>query len=134
MLLGAFVVITHQKWVFPYITWYASTAYCHNPLGYSGISVLWYFLFVGLPMFSAILIGAYTVPIGIKGLKHNQFPPKEMKVYKPTKIIRGWRANTKSLIHLLGPLLFVAFGIWGSFQVDNQPNSPETFDYSICKS
>jgi hypothetical protein len=133
IILGTFVVITHQKWVLPYIEWYANTAYCHSPLGYSGITVLWYSLFVGLPVFCSILVGGYSVPVGVKGLRDSQFPPKGVKVYKPTKIIRGWSSKAKSLAHLLSPLLFVAIGVWGSFQVDNLPNSPEKFDYSVCR-
>jgi hypothetical protein len=128
------VFITHQKWLFPYIDWYANTAHCHALLGYSGITVLWYSLFVGLPIFSAVIVGVCSVPIGIKGLRDRQFPPKGMKVYKPTKIMRGWRSKVKSLTHLIAPLLFVAIGVWGSFQVDNIPNSAEKFDYSVCKS
>lgn len=119
--------------MFPYINWYANTAYCHALLGHSGITVLQYSLFVGLPIFSAILVGVYSVPIGIKGLRDGQFPPKGVKVYKPTKIIRGWRSKVKSLAHLIAPLLFVVIGVLGSFQADNLPNSPEIFDYSVCK-
>lgn len=131
--LGTFVFITHNKWVFPYIAWYSNTAYCHNPFGYSGVSVLWYSVFVGLPIFCAVLIGAYAVPIGIKGLKDHQFPPKGMKVFKPTKIIRGWKAKVKSFAHLLLPLFFVGMGVWGFFQAGAMQVSPEKFDYTICE-
>ncbi|WNO60206.1 hypothetical protein [Rheinheimera sp. MMS21-TC3] len=134
VLLGAFIVISHQKWLLPYISWYANTAYCHTPFGYSGVTVLWYGLFVGLPIFCAILVAAYSVPNGIKGLRDGQFPPKGVKVYKPTKIIRGRPSKVKSLGHLIAPLLFVVIGIWGSFQVENLPNDPDSFDYSVCES
>lgn len=131
-LFGGLVVITHLKWVFPYIGWYADTAYCHTPFGYSGIMVLWYALFVGIPLFCAFLTAISSVPIGIKGLRDKQFPPKGCKVYKPTKIVKGWHAKAKSLGFVFAPLLFVAVAIWGSFQVDTLPNEPETFDYSVC--
>ena len=88
-------MITHLKWVFPYINWYASTAYCHTPFGYSGVIVLWYSLFFGWPLLITILVGGYLVPIGFKGLRDSQFPPKGTKVYEPTKIIRGWRSKIK---------------------------------------
>jgi hypothetical protein len=128
-------MITHEKWVFPFISWYADTVHCHNPLGYSGISVLWYSLFVGLPLFSALLVGLPLVPLGIKGLRHKQFPPKGVKVYKPTKILRGWQANVKSIFHLFIPAFFVLFSIWGYFQVDSMPQkATEDFDYSVCES
>ncbi len=132
-LLAIFVVIIHQKWILPYINWYVKIAHCHTFLGYSGVTVLWYSLFVGLPVFFSILVGCYSAPIGIKGLMSGQFPPKGVKVYKPTKIVRGRTSKIKSLAHLVSPLIFITIGIWGSFQIDNLPNSPKIFDYNICK-
>ncbi len=75
------------------------------------------------------------MPIGCKGLIHKQFPPKGMKVYKPTKIIRGWRANVKSIFLLLIPIYLVLFSVWGYFQAaDMLQEVPKVFDYSVCQS
>lgn len=127
--------IINDKWYLPFINWYVDTVHCHTPFGYSGISVLWYSLFVGLPLLSALMIGAFTVPIGYQGLTHQQFPPKGHKVYKPTKVLRGWKGNLKSIFHLLIPVFLVLFSIWGYFQVDQMPHEvPEDYDYSVCKS
>lgn len=135
MLLALFIMITLNKWVFPFIYWYADTVHCHTPLGYSGISALWYSLFVGMPLFCAFIIGVFTVPIGYKGIIQKQFPPKEMKVYKPTKILRGWKSDVKSLFHLLLPIFLILVSIWGYFQVEQMPHEvPGDFDYSVCKS
>lgn len=135
ILVAIFIVITHEKWVFPFISWYANTAHCHTPLGYSGISVLWYSIFVGLPLFCSFLIGVVAIPLGIKALRDKQFPPKGVKVYKPTKILRGWKAKLKSIILLFIPMVLILMSIWGYFQVDQMPHEiPEDFDYSVCKS
>ncbi len=92
-------------------------------------------MFVAIPLFGAFIIGLVTVPIGYKGLLHRQFPPKGMKVLKPTKIQKGWQANLKSIFHLLIPASLVIFSIWGYFQVDKMPHEvPEDYDYSVCKS
>lgn len=133
-LLGVLVLIINEKWYLPFINWYVDSVHCHTPLGYSGISVMWYSLFVGLPLFCAFIIGVVTVPIGYKGLIHKQFPPKGMKVYRPTKILRGWKGNLKSIFHLLMPTLFILVSVWGYFQVDQMPHAvPENFDASVCK-
>jgi len=135
MLLGLFIIITHNKWVFPFISWYAETVHCHTPLGYSGISGLWHSVFVGLPLFCAFIIGVIAVPIGYKGLIDKQFPPKGMKVYKATKILRGWKGKFKSIFHLLMPSFLVLVAIWGYFQVEQMPHEVDKdFDYSVCKS
>jgi hypothetical protein len=132
--MGAFIMIIHEKWFSPFITWYIKTSHCHSPFGYSGVSVMWYSLFVGLPSVSALLSGVYLIPIGIKGLIHEQFPPKGVKVYKPTKIIRGWKSQQKSIFCLLFPVFFVAIAVWGYFQVDIvSKQTSEEYDYSVCQ-
>ncbi len=95
---------------------------------------MWYALFVGLPLLCAIVIGPFTAPIGYKGLIQKQFPPKGFKVFKPTKIIRGWKSSLMSVIQLLIPIVLIIFSIWGYFQVDKMPSkAPENIDYSVCK-
>lgn len=126
-------MVIHNKWVFPFIAWYADNAHCYNPLGYSGILVLWYFIFVGLPLLSAFLIGIFSLPLGVKSLIHQQFPPKGFKVYKPTEIIKGNKAKMKAIGYMIAPLLFVLIGIWGYFQVNEMPiKSTTELDFSVC--
>ncbi|WP_101230621.1 hypothetical protein [Colwellia sp. 75C3] len=127
-------MIVGIKWFFPFLEWYVDTVHCHTPFGYSGISVLWNSMLVCLPLFGAISIGMFTLPLGIKGFMHGQFPPKGIKVLQPTKIIVGWRANIKSFIHIFVPVFLILFSIWGYFQVDEMPKKMEGFDYSVCKS
>lgn len=135
LLIGVLCLIINEKWYLPFLNWYVDTVHCHTPLGYSGISVMWYSLFVGIPLFCAFIIGVVTAPIGYKGIIHKQFPPKGMKVYKPTKILRGWKGNLTSVFYLLIPTFLILFSIWGYFQVDLMPHEvPEDFDYSVCKS
>ncbi|AGH80853.1 hypothetical protein PCNPT3_04555 [Psychromonas sp. CNPT3] len=135
LLLGILGLIINEKWYLPFINGYVDTAHCHTLLGYSGISVMWYSIFVGLPLFIALMIGIVSVPIGYKGFIEKQFPPKGMKVYKPTKILRGWKANVKSMLHLLFPACLILFSVWGYFQVDKMPHDvPEDFDYIVCQS
>ncbi|QSX38619.1 hypothetical protein [Shewanella sedimentimangrovi] len=110
------------------------TVHCHTPFGYSGISVLWYSMFVGMPLFGAVFIGLFTLPIGIKGLVHGQFPPRGVKVLRPTKILTGWRANLKSGAYVSIPIFLILFSIWGYFQVDKMPQEIKNPDYSVCES
>lgn len=134
LLLGILALIINEKWYLPFIRWYVDTVHCHTPFGYSGILVMWYSLFVGLPLLCALIIGPFTVPIGYRGLVDKQFPPKGYKVYKPTKIVRGWKSKFKSLFLILIPVYLIFFSIWGYFQVDEMPNDiPKDFDFSVCE-
>ena len=133
-LLGVLLLIISEKWYLPFIRWYAETVHCHTPLGFSGVSVMWHSLFVGLPLLCAFIIGVFSVPVGYKGFTQHQFPPKGMRVYKPTKILRGWKGKVKSLFHLLLPSVFIVFAVWGYFQVDNMPQDvSEHVDYGVCQ-
>ena len=135
LLLGLLVIIVQKKWILPFIAWYADTVHCHNPLGYSGITVMWYSVFVGFPLFSAMIISAVTVPVGYKGLIDGQFPPKGVKVYKPTKIDFGVKAKIKSIFLLLIPSFLIVITVWGFFQVDKMPQQEsDNYDYSVCDS
>jgi len=133
LLLGLLVIIVQKKWVLPFIAWYADTVHCHNPSGFSGITLMWYSVFVGFPLFTAMIISAVTVPVGYKGLIDGQFPPKGVKVYKPTKIDFGVKGKIKSIFLLLIPCFLIIISVWGSFQVDKMPlQVPDNFDYSVC--
>jgi hypothetical protein len=134
LLLAVLILIINEKWYLPFINGYVDTVHCRTLFGYSGITVMWHALFVGLPLFSAVIIGLVTVPLGYKGIIHKQFPPKGVKVYKPTPILRGWKASGKSIFHLLIPSLFILFSVWGYFQVEQMPHEiPDDFDLSVCE-
>ncbi|TCI05283.1 hypothetical protein EZV61_04815 [Corallincola luteus] len=135
IVAGGIVFITHQQWVFPFVRWYAETAPCHSLFGYAGLTVLWFSLFVGLPLICAFIVGAVAVPLGVKSFADGQYPPKNHKVYTPTKILRGRKARAKSLTLLSLPLFFMAISVWGYLQANQMPQEiPEGFDYRVCDS
>tara|TARA_Y100000310_G_C20314399_1_gene637741 strand:- start:132 stop:596 length:465 start_codon:yes stop_codon:yes gene_type:complete len=135
LLLGVLSLIINEKWYLPFISWYADTVYCHTPFGYSGISVMWYSLFVGIPIVCALIIGPFTFPVGYKGLIDEQFPPKGYKVFAPTKIVRGWKSKFKSIFLMSVPIFLILVSVWGYFQVNKMPQDvPKDFDYSVCES
>lgn len=134
LLLGVLGLIVNEKWYLPFINWYADTVHCHTPFGYSGISVMWYSVLVGLPILCALIIGPFVLPQGIKGLIDKQFPPIGYKVFTPTKIVKGWKSKFKSIILVSSPVCLLLFSVWGYFQVEKMPHDvPEDFDYSICE-
>ncbi|WP_394203697.1 hypothetical protein [Shewanella waksmanii] len=127
-------MIIHKKWLFPYIGWHAETVHCHQLFNYSGASVLWFSLLVILPLFCSIILALVLLPIGIKGLRYQQFPPPGVKVYRPTRIVNGHLAKLKSLCYILAPLVFVLMAIWGYFQLEHMPTDvPEDYDFSVCE-
>lgn len=133
ILVAGFLVLVHLKWLQPLIVFYIETAHCHTPFGYSGFYVLWVGMFVGIPLFFALSISPWALSLGIKGLIHGQFPPKGMKVYKPTKILRGGLGMAKSIALIFFPFIFLMMAVWGSTQVDSMPKASEQkLDYQLC--
>jgi hypothetical protein len=116
ILLGAAVVILAKGWLFPWLKGFATTAHCRTVWGVDGVSVLWYGLFVGLPLIVALLILAFVGWRGYKVLRDGQFPPLKEKVARPTRIRRGWVAKFIAYLHFGLCLPLFALSAWGYFQ------------------
>ena len=135
ILFAILATIVGEKWLFPCISWYVNTVQCHSLFGLSGILVLLYSLFAGLPLLCAFLMGILLLPLGVKGIKQGQYPPKGSKVLKPTKIIKGRKAKVLALICIIIPLSFVLMAAWGFLQIEKMPSiTDHKVDYSLCKS
>lgn len=115
-LVGLLIVFSSKNWLFPWIEEFSGSAACREVLGIDGLVVLWYGLFVGLPLHATILVIVTLGWRGYKILRDNQVPPAKEKVFKPTKIRRGSEARRIGYIHLSAFLPFLMLTVWGSFQ------------------
>ncbi|MFW1030857.1 hypothetical protein ACEWA3_22430 [Vibrio parahaemolyticus] len=119
-LLGLAAIALHKFWFLPLMTDFVERPHCYEFLGLNGADYVWHLVFVGLPFFLFIVL-AFMLPIGIKGAKEGRFPPKSMKVYKPTVVKRGAVAYLQSGVCILAPVIVLLFVIWGYHQVDSMP-------------
>lgn len=113
IISGACVVAVSQLWLFPALKAFAETAHCRHVLGIPGSSVLAYGMFVGLPLFIAVLI---TFTIGLRGVRiltSGQVPPPGERVLKKTPIRRAKRAKLVGILHLSFAVLPIAIAIFG---------------------
>ncbi|WP_154203062.1 hypothetical protein [Vibrio harveyi] len=104
---------------------------CYEVFGMSGLKLLVHILFFWMPLSVFLLTAVFMLPLGVRGLIEGQFPPKGVKVFRPTAIQRGKLGTLKSLIHLLFPLLCFGFVVWGNSQIEPmmeifQPKQGET--------
>ncbi len=116
ILMGALVIISSKAWLFPWLREFIKSAPCRTVFGIEGLTVLWYGMFAGLPLFALVLFGVPVAWRGYKILSDGQFPPAKEKVYRPTKIQRGAKAKLFGYLHLSAFLAPLALTIWGSFQ------------------
>ncbi|MGD1452882.1 hypothetical protein [Vibrio harveyi] len=91
---------------------------CYEVFGMSGFELLVHMLFFWVPLSVFLLSAVLMLPLGVRGLIEGQFPPKGVKVFRPTAIQRGKLGTFKSLIHLLLPLLCFGFVVWGNGQIE----------------
>ncbi|WP_274883780.1 hypothetical protein [Vibrio harveyi] len=91
---------------------------CYEVFGMSGFELLVHILFFWMPLSVFLLSAVLMLPLGVRGLIEGQFPPKGVKVFRPTAIQRGKLGTLKSLVHLLFPLLCFGFVVWGNGQIE----------------
>ncbi len=123
MLTGALVVISSKTWLFPWLREFATSAPCRTVFGIEGVTVLWYGLFVGMPLQVTVLVAATFGWRGYKILRDGQVPPIKEKVFRPTKIRRGSIAMLIGYMHLSAFLPLLALAIWGGFQAEELSNT-----------
>lgn len=91
---------------------------CYEVFDMSGFELLVHMLFFWMPLSVFLLSAVLMLPLGVRGLIEGQFPPKGVKVFRPTAIQRGKLGTLKSLIHLSFPLLCFGFVVWGNGQIE----------------
>jgi hypothetical protein len=109
LLAGAPLIVAGKLWFFPWIV----TLPCRTVLGIDGAVVLWYGLFVGLPLLAALVTGFGYARSGLRVLREGQFPPAGVKVIRATRIVRGAAARRLGWLQLAAPIPFLIIAAWG---------------------
>jgi hypothetical protein len=79
-----------------------------------GVSLLFYGMFVGVPLLVALLGTLFGGVQGLRVLRSGQCPYPGAKVLQRRRILRGWRARLIGWLQLLAPLGLVGVAIWGA--------------------
>lgn len=114
--IGAVVVVFGKLWLFPGLREFSESAPCLSVFGIKGTVVLFHGLFVGFPLFWAILVGCTVGRRGYKIFRDGQVPPAKEKVFRPTRIERGTKAKLLGFVHVLAAVPFIGLATWGSFE------------------
>jgi hypothetical protein len=113
---GLAVIAIGKLWLFPWLARFAASAPCRTVSGVNGATVLWWGVFVGIPLTAAVLVVATMGRRGIRILREGQVPLRHEKVTRPTRIRRGGKARAIGYLHLLAWSPLLALAIWGGFQ------------------
>lgn len=136
LVLGGAFMIGWKGWILPRWAEFARTSHCYEVAGVSGVAVVFYTVFVGLPLFLALCVAMLMTRRGLKILRDKQEPYKGEKVFRPTRIKRGSAAVRAGWLNVCAPLLFVAMTIWGATRAHELSTSfdPKKVNYSDCRS
>lgn len=97
----------------PWWKHYTANAQCYHYGSFTGVDVVFYGLFAGLPLLLTITVGLYLILRAIKILKAGQDPLPGEKVLQKTRYKRGKKAKVHAIVLLLFPLIFLVIGVWG---------------------
>lgn len=129
ILAGIFapLILLSHFWLLPAINYYASHANCFYYGDTNGVEVVFYGVFVAIPLSSALVMLLILGPRSLRILKAGQDPLPGEKVLRKTRYRYGRAALRFPLVALAATLAFVGIAVWGSLQVDKM-----TFDIVPC--
>jgi hypothetical protein len=122
---GAIVVAVCEWWAFPEFRAFAETAHCRTVLGLPGTTVLMFGIFVGLPLAAAVSIALFVVPLTMRSLRAQQYPPPGWKTHTQVKVRRGRQAQVSAVTLMLVPILLACIALWGGIQASRITSSPK---------
>jgi len=105
-----------ELWFFDWLAKYSDNANCYYYGNITGVHLVMYGLFVGLPLSSAIIIAILEGHRSIKIIKLGQNPLPEEKVFKKTKYKYGYKAKIQPIAIFCFIGVFILFSAWGSMQ------------------
>lgn len=132
VFVGSVIYFLHTIWLIPIINDVVSRPHCFEWLGFNLADYFWYLVMVGVPLF-AFTMSWILIPRGIAGIRERRFPPKAVKVYRPTKVKTGFLAWLISAMHLLIPFVFLILAAWGYLQAAHFPTfNKQALDLNLC--
>ncbi len=107
-----------KYYFFPWLKEYSSHANCYFYFGemINGIHIVFYGVFVILPLLLAITLILFEGKRAIAIIKKGQNPLPDEKVFRPTKYKYGLSAKIQPIILIIIIILLVFLSIWGSVQ------------------
>lgn len=114
--IGGLVLLGSKLWLLPAFNAFVATAPCRTFLGVYGSTLLWYGLFVGLPLVTFAVLFLTQGRQGLRILRESRFPPAGEKVLHRTRIRYGAAARRIGYVQLFVSTPLIALAIWGCFQ------------------
>lgn len=128
------LILATQYLFFPWFTEFADQSHCYQYAGYSGTELMFYGLFVGLPLTFALLILLFEGARAVTIIRLGQSPLPNEKVFKPTQYSYGVRARIKPIFVLLIIVFLIGLSIKGLFSAQQLVSSLDFKKLPECPS
>lgn len=126
------LVLTLQFWFFPWLKQYSANAHCHQYGNLTGLHIIFYGLFIGLPLLTACMLLILEGKRSINIIKLGQSPLPGEKVLRPTKYIYGTQAKLKAYLFFTIMLFVLGLSAQGYFWVQPFIAKIPSVDVSQC--
>lgn len=101
---------------FPLLREYSENANCYNYGSINGVHIVFYGVFVGIPLCIALMIYLFEGKSAISAFRAAQFPAPNQKVFDLTPYKYGSSAKRRAILPFVAIAGFVGVSIWGGFQ------------------
>lgn len=137
------IIIKHLIWVvplmlatqylfFPWFERFVPNSHCYKYGWVTGTDIVFYGLFVGLPLLFALLLLLMEGSRVVKIIQLGQSPLPGEKVFKATKYTYGYRAKIKPFILFLVVMFFLGLSIKGVFSAKQVTNNIDLSKMAKC--
>ena len=131
-LLPLFAVTKY--WFFPWLDRYVGNAHCYDYGWVTGVELVYYGIFVGLPLHIVLVFLFVEGRRSYKVIRVGQNPLPGEKVFKPTKYSYGVRAKIKPYLFFMVMAFLIGLSIRGIFWANDIANRIEHENNSKCLS
>lgn len=129
---GGPLVAALQFWFFPWLKQYSANAHCYQYGSFTGLHIIFYGLFIGLPLLMTCLLLILEGKRSINIIKLGQTPLPGEKVLAPTKYIYGTQAKLKAYLFFAIILFVMGLSVQGYFWAQPFITKISSADVSQC--
>jgi len=122
-----------QFWFIPFIDEYSKIAQCINYGKFTGLHVIFYGFYVGLPVLMALIVFLSLGIRSLKIIKIGQSPLPNEKVFTQTEYVYGSKAKLRAYGVFAYILLILSLGVQGYFWANETISDLSNKSTEVCK-
>lgn len=123
------VVFICEFWLFDWFAEYSNNANCYKYGSINGVHLVFYGLFVFMPLLFAIILCLTEGRRSIKVFRLGQNPLPNEKVFSTTSYKYGLAAKAQPIVVLSVMLFLIGLSVWGGFQAHDLTRNIKPCDF-----